>query len=1083
MGNNSSSQQAPGGSSDESLIAPSQMQVPVKAVEEDELRSEVEDFERCIVEKEEGCGGFRRDKGRGGWKSDMYEIYEDEDEVAIEVEARMEEKWIRRERKKRRREERKVMRGMGDKGGWSGDEGGVKDMQVARIAECVRKRPLVMDGGVEEVVEGKRRRVKRGGTSVRSVDPDGEGKSDEYVDHDLVIPQEFAKEGEHCQEEGERSEAEEEGGEQTADGIVNGAGAINANASDSHEREEDDKQLPLTPDPLYTQNEPRNGKLKKINRQKSRVVARLNSRTGGGGPYVLVPSTEQAYKDDQLPTPPYGSSLNGTGQGVVAEEDQTCAKPSRKRKKNRGKGKSNRDEVRSPSIEEAPRYERSKKRKHAQIENEAPNDEYQLADNEIVQSQTKRRKRGEDKDDASDSSDDNLKKSKRKLKRRKLYSDKTIPRLTFDDISDANLPTEGPFVKVEVDRLERFVRAYREQNDMTTHEVNVMIQDLSRLQDPALDEMWNELFDLLPHRRPLAVRRTCRRRFHNYLSRGKWTEEEDEELKKLYVVKPNKWKTIGEMLSRMPEDCRDRWRNYLSCGSKRNTDGWTEDEELSLSVAVQECVQALRKDAIRQAKERNLSPPDTENDEDFLNFNIVSEKMGHTRSRLQCSTHWRRMERRNARQQSTYNYPVTPRELEETSGKNRWRHEQAKMQCNSMELGDKYAILHQIANSGSLDECNIPWKCLHRDDPKWTVLARKEAFKRMKKLVDRQDTLRDTVKALLQHFESRYQAELDEYWDLSNGTAWAKHGEAVKVPIKSTRKTRKNQQARAQNSPTGRVKEAGDKALPSGDKVVESNDEEEQGLFLDDKSNDIVKLVHQSDNKLPDELTEEHSHVEATLDAELQARVQQWSREISGNPESEDGNGRAEHEASLDSDDGEEDEDEQLRQQSLSHDEGVSASSDGEMDEQPRGRRLFRHDVEEEAGDDEVRVGDVFEEEELSEATEKPRSYMQNAMAIEPSTDFDSHDGVKSSIEASSDFDSKDGVKSSIEYESEEMGNDDGEPEVKSDNEDSQDRFERSTRGTSINLGETEDDREVDSAELSSDDDDDDEPNAGSVEI
>ena len=1052
MGNNTSSQQAPERSSDELLIAPSQMQVPVKADEQEELGSEVEDFERGSLETEEGCRGFKRDKESGGLKSDMYEMYEDEDEVAIELRARKEEKRMRRERKRRRREERKGMRAVGDKGTWIGDEGGAMGMRISRVAEGVPKRPLLVEGDVEEVVEGKRRRVKRGRTSVRSLDPVGEGKSYSQVDHDLVVPQEFAEEGEHS-EEGEQSD-EEKGGEQTANGIVNGAGPTNANASDSHEREEDDKRLPSTPDPPYTQNPARNGQLKKITRQKSRVVARLNSRTGGGGPYVLVPSTEQACKDDQLPTPPYGSSLNGKGQGVGAEEDQACAKPSRKKKKNKDQGKSKRAEVRSPSIEQAPKHERSRKRKHAQIENEAQDDQYQLADIEIMQSQMKSRKRGEDKDDVSDSSEDHLKTSKRKSKRRNLYSDKTIPRLTFDDISDANLPTEGPFVKVEVDRLERFIRAYREQNDMTTHEVNVMIQDLSRLRDTSLDEMWNELFDLLPHRRPLAVRRTCRRRFHNYLSRGKWTEEEDEELKKLYVVKPNKWTTIGEMLSRMPEDCRDRWRNYLSCGSKRNTDEWTEDEELSLSVAVQECVQALRKVAIRQAKEKNLPPPDTENDEDFLNFNIVSEKMGHRRSRLQCSTHWRRMERRDARRQKTDNYPATPKELEETSGKNRWRHEQAKTQCNSMEPGDKYAILHQIANSGTLDEGNIPWKCLHRDDPKWTVLARKEAFKRMKKLVDRQDTLRDTVKALLKHFESRHRAELDEYWDLSNGTAWAKDGEAVKVAIDLTRKPREIPEPRVQNSSEGGVKKAGKKALPSGDSVVESSYEEEQLSPVEVKSNATEKLVNQSDNKLTNELTEEHSHVEATPDAELQARVQQWSREISGNLESDDGNGRDKQEASLNSDDEEEDEDEQRGHQSVSQDGEVSASSHGEMDEQPRGRRRFRDAVEEEAGDDMDRVGEVVEEEELREAMEKPRSYMQNAMAIE----------------ASPELDSEDGVKSGSEDESEEMGNDDDEPEVKSEDEDSQDGFGRSTRGTSIDLGETEDDLEVDSAEMGSDD-------------
>ena len=41
---------------------------------------------------------------------------------------------------------------------------------------------------------------------------------------------------------------------------------------------------------------------------------------------------------------------------------------------------------------------------------------------------------------------------------------------------------------------------------------------------------------------------------------GPWKPEEDEQLRQLVEAKGNKWLDIGEVMGRMGEACRDRWR-------------------------------------------------------------------------------------------------------------------------------------------------------------------------------------------------------------------------------------------------------------------------------------------------------------------------------------------------------------------------------------------------------------------------------------------------------------------------------------------------------------------------------------------
>ncbi|KAF2835164.1 hypothetical protein M501DRAFT_942502, partial [Patellaria atrata CBS 101060] len=192
----------------------------------------------------------------------------------------------------------------------------------------------------------------------------------------------------------------------------------------------------------------------------------------------------------------------------------------------------------------------------------------------------------------------------------------------------------GPFSKDELSIITSIIDTYRNEKGLTQQAVNNIIQDTQGArQDPAL-ELWLVLFESLPHRNRQAIYKVCRRRFHNYSKRGKWTPEEDQELRDAYTMTPDKWKVIGKKLERMPEDCRDRWRNYIKCGTERKSDVWSEKEEIALHEAVENC---LRK--VREMENQEDAPP-SETLVKAVSWSVVSDKLGNTRSRLQCMVKW-----------------------------------------------------------------------------------------------------------------------------------------------------------------------------------------------------------------------------------------------------------------------------------------------------------------------------------------------------------------------------------------------------------------------------------------------------------
>ncbi|KAI5960475.1 hypothetical protein KGF57_001946 [Candida theae] len=148
--------------------------------------------------------------------------------------------------------------------------------------------------------------------------------------------------------------------------------------------------------------------------------------------------------------------------------------------------------------------------------------------------------------------------------------------------------------------------------------------------DRTKDKFWKKVCKAIPYRTKSSIYKHIRRRYHIFDVRAKWSPEDDEKLRNLSVAHEGQWKTIGEILGRMPEDCRDRWRNYIKCGPGRTLQKWTSEEENKLIIIVNEMLHSIRS----QGKGSEEKP------ESKINWTVVSERMDGKRSRIQCRYKW-----------------------------------------------------------------------------------------------------------------------------------------------------------------------------------------------------------------------------------------------------------------------------------------------------------------------------------------------------------------------------------------------------------------------------------------------------------
>ncbi|KFY23767.1 hypothetical protein V493_05650 [Pseudogymnoascus sp. VKM F-4281 (FW-2241)] len=371
-------------------------------------------------------------------------------------------------------------------------------------------------------------------------------------------------------------------------------------------------------------------------------------------------------------------------------------------------------------------------------------------------STTRRRKRRLPVDD--DPVETPTKKTKRALKAKspvtKGKKTKAAAKAPGDSSAPPRTPTRGaaagdgkPVGKMTAEDLaviKNQLLKYREMNDITEQEQNNLIQGKAS----GHQELFNMVCEEFPDRPRWSIIKFCRRKFHNFAARGKWSPEDDEELKTAYRQMPNRWTQIGGRLNRHPEDCRDRWRNYLICGDNMITESWDAEEEQRLRDAVAKCVSHLQE--MKQLGLIQTNPDDDSQDDiDLVDWQRVSEEMDRTRSRLQCIQKWRRMQDREDADKSD----ATP--LKEGV---RWRESIARKEAQQMDLDDKLVILRGIKESKAGTEGRINWKEVGDEEFRRRFATRplKVAFMTLKNTVpnSKSHKLQEIVEILLEKMEN-----------------------------------------------------------------------------------------------------------------------------------------------------------------------------------------------------------------------------------------------------------------------------------------------------------------------------------------
>ncbi|POS82237.1 hypothetical protein EPUL_006754 [Erysiphe pulchra] len=298
-------------------------------------------------------------------------------------------------------------------------------------------------------------------------------------------------------------------------------------------------------------------------------------------------------------------------------------------------------------------------------------------------------------------------------------------------------------------RIIEAVDLFKSQNNMEQREINEIIQKDAKKNEDAR-KLWKFIRERLPSLPNQKVINACRRKFHNFESRGSWTANQDQELAAVYEQYPGKWKTIGEIMNRFPEDCRDRWRNYGVCGGQMKTITWEFEEEERLRCIVREYLDNYR---------RNHDMTNVDELE-IIDWPTISKMMGYTRSRLQCSTKWKvirdRYETEDEDMNTSESLPATP-----------WRLKKAERVVSHMSPHEKLLFLIGIRESGVKQLVKVPWVQIKRKNVGITSnkLELRLAFSRLRENVPNSDKmkLQDIVQHLIDIYEKALPNEPESF--------------------------------------------------------------------------------------------------------------------------------------------------------------------------------------------------------------------------------------------------------------------------------------------------------------------------------
>ncbi|KAF2101579.1 hypothetical protein NA57DRAFT_73019 [Rhizodiscina lignyota] len=360
---------------------------------------------------------------------------------------------------------------------------------------------------------------------------------------------------------------------------------------------------------------------------------------------------------------------------------------------------------------------------------------------------------------SSPSDHDHDEPEKTRSQRDEMTPDPSTSSAPPDDRS--HLPSSGKFVNEEISLLDGVASKYRSRKNLSGSQFNDLVQ---RPINILTRDFWEELQEVLPNRTGKSIQGFCRRRWGNLSAENTpWNEELDAKLSAAFVVKPAKWTWISSIVGKSAGACRDRWRTHVQYGDDRRMDVWSSGEEEGLVRAVKECKAAIGLSKGELNAEEAADSEDSELD-DSLNFATVSQRMGGTRSELQCRSKWKKMRRRKAKPApeeevggSWYDSAPERKKQRKRERMSEKRQAEASAKVELMLAGDHYQILREIIDINPKDEESINWTLIRSRHPntKWSSGEKKLALQKMKLRVDEKETFLDTLLAIKADIEKQ----------------------------------------------------------------------------------------------------------------------------------------------------------------------------------------------------------------------------------------------------------------------------------------------------------------------------------------
>ncbi|KAI0973752.1 hypothetical protein F4678DRAFT_409446 [Xylaria arbuscula] len=301
----------------------------------------------------------------------------------------------------------------------------------------------------------------------------------------------------------------------------------------------------------------------------------------------------------------------------------------------------------------------------------------------------------------------------------------------------------GTFSEFEIRNLTQAIERFTEDNSMTQEQVNELIH--SNPKESRASDLWERIIATCPGRSRQKVINQTRRRFHNFVARGTWTVEQDEELRKFFEQYGNKYAMIGQFINRHPEDIRDRVRNYIICGDKLKKDIWSQGETDKLVAIVEQAIGEIRK----QRAQRHLD--DSRPVEEDINWQLVSQGMGRTRSRLQCISKWKATKA----QLNGGGLDGEAVPMEEVI-------QQARETATTMSYRNRALVIKEILKTGANADSRIPWLKVRIElGGQWTRPPLMVVWFRLRRTLSNWQSLnvKETCSLLTQRFQETHKLE------------------------------------------------------------------------------------------------------------------------------------------------------------------------------------------------------------------------------------------------------------------------------------------------------------------------------------